>query len=111
MSLQYWFLPAALLVAAIGISIPLSKYLVWIMEGRYHPPRILAWFEKRISSGPQDWKQYCVAFMLFNILIFVFGFAVLSLQPYLGLLRLRSGQAWPCRRGLEARATVQNTCN
>ena len=81
MSLHYWFLPAALLLTAVAISIPLSKYLVWIMDGQYRPPQILAWFEKRLNSGPQDWKQYTAALLIFNLVLFVWGYVVLALQP------------------------------
>lgn len=46
-----WLLPAALIVAAIFASIFLSKYAAWIMEGKYHPPRVFAWFERELDSG------------------------------------------------------------
>ena len=39
--LHLWLLPTALLVAAVLVSIPLSKFAAWIMEGQYRPlPRI-----------------------------------------------------------------------
>src|ERR1700722_11975964 len=78
---ELWFLPTALIVTAVAISIPLSKYLVWIMEGRYKPPRFLAWFEQRLNSGPQDWKQYTAALLIFNLVLFVWGYVILALQP------------------------------
>ena len=34
-----------------------------------------------LRHGPQNWKQYAVALMLFNLVMFVFGFVVLSCQP------------------------------
>jgi potassium-transporting ATPase potassium-binding subunit len=80
-----WLLPISLLVTATLLALPLSRYLAWIMDGRYHPPRILRWFEKRLDSGPQDWKQYTVALLVFNALLFVYGFAVLVLQPWMPL--------------------------
>ena len=48
-------------------------------------PRWLRWIESRLDTGPQNWKQYALAFMAFNIVTFVVGFAVLALQPYLPL--------------------------
>ena len=33
-----------------------------------------AWIESRVDTGPQNWKQYCWAFMLFNVVTFVVGF-------------------------------------
>jgi hypothetical protein len=50
-------------------------------HGRPVPcPRFLAWVEARLNSGPQDWKQYTIALLVFNTMLFVFGFIVL-LRP------------------------------
>jgi potassium-transporting ATPase potassium-binding subunit len=76
-----WLLPALLLLAAIVLSIPLSAYFAWLMDGKYRAPRVLKWFEDLIDTGPQDWKQYVLAMMAFSFALFVFGFVVLCLQP------------------------------
>ena len=76
-----WLLPALLLLTAIVLSIPLSAYFAWLMDGKYRAPRVLKWFEDLIDTGPQDWKQYVLAMMAFSFALFVFGFVVLSLQP------------------------------
>jgi K+-transporting ATPase ATPase A chain len=76
-----WLLPALLIAAAIACSIPLSAYFAWLMDGKYRAPRVLRWFESLVDTGPQDWKQYVLALVVFNIALFVFGFVVLSLQP------------------------------
>jgi potassium-transporting ATPase potassium-binding subunit len=76
-----WTLPVLLLAVTILLSIPLSRYFAWIMDGGYKAPRLLAWFEARLDSGPQDWKQYLIALLVFNTMLFVFGFIVLCLQP------------------------------
>jgi K+-transporting ATPase ATPase A chain len=55
------------------------------MDGRYHPPRWLRWFEQRLDTGRQSWKQYAVSLLLFNTVMFVFGYLVLALQPDLPL--------------------------
>ena len=73
------------LVTTTILAIPLSRYLAWIMDGKYQPPRLLRWFEERLNSGPQDWKQYTVALLIFNTVLFVFGFIVLALQPWMPL--------------------------
>lgn len=83
MFIQVWFLPFALLVEAALISIPLSRYLAMIMDGNYRPLPIMGWFEKRLNSGPQNWKQYMGSLLIFNTVLFVFGFLVLALQPYM----------------------------
>jgi potassium-transporting ATPase potassium-binding subunit len=90
-----WTLPVLLLAVTILISIPLSRYFAWIMDGRYRAPRVLAWFEARLNSGAQDWKQYTVALLTFNTLLFIFGFIVLCLQPIAPLNPLGRGILGP----------------
>ena len=62
-----------------ALAIPLSRYLAWIMDGKYRAPAFLRWMESLCDTGPQNWKQYAVALMLFNLVMFVFGFVVLAL--------------------------------
>ena len=90
-----WLLPLALLVTMVALSIPLSRYAAWIMEGRYRAPRVLRWFEERLDSGPQTWKQYTAALLIFNTVLFVYGFVVLSLQPIMPLNPLGRGMLEP----------------
>ena len=80
-----WLLPISILVTTTILAIPLSRYLAWIMDGKYRPPRLLQWFEDRLNSGPLDWKQYTAALLIFNTVLFVFGFIVLALQPWMPL--------------------------
>jgi K+-transporting ATPase ATPase A chain len=87
-----WILPLLVLALAIAVSIPLSRYMAWIMDGRYRPRPGLRWFEARLDSGPQDWKQYTLALLVFNGLLFIYGFVVLSLQP-----RSTRACSWPDR--------------
>src|SRR5277367_3107529 len=77
-----WFLPISILVVSVAVSYPLGKYLAWIMDARYHAPRPLKWCEDRVNSGPQNWKQYAVSLLVFNIVLYVFGYIVLVLQPF-----------------------------
>ena len=76
-----WLLPLALLVFTTLCAIPLSRYLAWIMDGKYRAPKLLRWFEERLDTGPQDWKRYTAALLIFNGVMFVFGYLVLALQP------------------------------
>ena len=70
-----WLLPALLLVTAIVLSnFPISAYFAWLMDGKYHAPRFLRWFEELIDTGPQDWKQYVLAMLVFSVGLFVFGY-------------------------------------
>jgi K+-transporting ATPase ATPase A chain len=41
----------------------------------------LRWFERRLDSGGQTWKQYAAALLIFNIAMFIYGFIVLAVQP------------------------------
>ena len=85
MTLQTWLLPIAILVTVTVLAFPLSRYAAWIMNGKYKAPRLLRWFESRLDSGQQDWKQYTVAMLVFSAVLFVFGYLVLSLQPWMPL--------------------------
>ncbi len=85
MFMQIWLLPFLLLAAATVIAFPLSRYLTWIMEGKYRPLPVLGWVEKHLDSGQQNWKQYIASLLIFNTVLFVFGFLVLAFQPWLPL--------------------------
>ena len=85
MFMQTWFLPILILVTASVVAFPLSRYLAWIMDGKYRPLAVFGWFEKRLDSGPQNWKQYLGSMLVFNALLFIFGFIVLALQQWMPL--------------------------
>jgi potassium-transporting ATPase potassium-binding subunit len=76
-----WSLPISLMVFTTILAIPMSRYMAWIMDGKYTPPRLFGWFEKRLNSGPQTWKQYAAALLIFNLALFIYGFVVLAVQP------------------------------
>jgi potassium-transporting ATPase potassium-binding subunit len=78
-----WLLPISIIVFTIVIAIPLSSYMAKVMDGKYRAPGFLLWFEKRLDSGPMDWKQYTIALLVFNVALFVYGYIVLSLQPWM----------------------------
>src|SRR5580700_421478 len=90
-----WFLPISILIVTTLLAIPLSKYLSWIMDGQYRPWGPFRWVENRLNNGPQNWKQYTGALLLFNTVLFVFGFAVLALQPRMPLNDLGRGMLAP----------------
>ena len=96
-----WTLPVFIVVATIVLSIPLGYYVAKIMDGRGRAPSILGWVEQRIDTGPQDWKQYAVALLLWNTLTFIVGFLILQFQPYLPLN--------PDHKGMLSPSTVFNT--
>src|SRR6266550_271476 len=82
---QVWFLPALIIGTTVLLSIPVGRYLAWIMDGHYRAPSWLAWFEQRLDTGAQNWKQFTVALLLFNTVMFIFGYIVLALQPRMPL--------------------------
>src|SRR5438309_7242919 len=92
---QVWLLPVLIVGITVALSIPVGRYLAWIFDGRYRAPRWLHWLETRLDTGPQNWKQFCWAFLLFNLVTFLVGFAVLSLQPSLPLNPDQKGMLSP----------------
>jgi len=100
--LHVWSLPILIVCFAVLLSIPVGYYLAWIMDGRYHAPRWLHWLEQRLDTGPQNWKQYVISLLLFNTVMFVFGFIVLQAQGYIPWLN-------PDGRGTLSPTTVFNT--
>ncbi len=82
---QVWVLPLLVYGVTFALAVPIGLYMARVFDGRLHAPRWLRWIESRLDTGPQNWKQYALAFMAFNIVTFVVGFAVLTLQPYLPL--------------------------
>jgi K+-transporting ATPase ATPase A chain len=98
-----WILPVLIVATAVVLSIPVGYYLAWINDGRYRAPRWLRWLESRCDTGPQSWKQYVIALLLFNTMMFVFGYLVLSVQPQVG------ENLNPDGKGMLAPTTIFNT--
>src|SRR5262245_593906 len=92
---QYWLIPTALIAAAVLASIPVSRYAAWIMEGRYRPLPGFRWIETQLDSGRLDWKQHTAALLIFNLVLFVWGYVVLALQPLMPLNPRRLGMLAP----------------
>ena len=80
-----WLFPITVIALPVILAIPLSGYLAPIMDGKYRPWPIFEWFEKRLDSGHQNWKQYTVALLIFNTVLYLFGYLVLWLQPWMPL--------------------------
>ena len=96
-----WLLPIILIVLPIIVAIPVSGFMARIMDGNYKPWPVFEWFEKRFDTGHQNWKQYTVTLLVFNTMLYVFGFLVLSLQPWMPLN--------PRGLGMLAPSTIFNT--
>jgi K+-transporting ATPase ATPase A chain len=98
---QVWLLPLLIVGTTVILSIPVGRYLAWIMDGRYRAPRWLHWLEQRLDTGPQDWKHYVIGMLLFNTVMFLFTFAALQAQALLPLN--------PDEKGTLSPTTVFNT--
>src|SRR5580704_11004095 len=99
--LQVWLLPVLIVGATVALAVPLGRYMAWILDGVRHPAGPLGWAERQLDTGPQSWKQYCLALLTFNVAAFVIGFLILALQPLLPLN--------PDGRGMLAPSTIFNT--
>jgi potassium-transporting ATPase potassium-binding subunit len=104
-----WFLPAALIIFTLIVAIPLSKYITWVLEGQYRPWPLFGWIEKRLDTGPMNFKQYIGALLIFNIVLFVWGFLVLCLQPVMPLNDLHRGMLFPTTIFNTAASFMTNT--
>src|SRR5262245_22710915 len=82
---QVWFLPTAIVAVTVLLSFPMGRYLAWIMDGQYRPRGLFASIERLLNTGPQNWKQFTIALLLFNTVMFIFGYIVLALQPKMPL--------------------------
>jgi potassium-transporting ATPase potassium-binding subunit len=96
-----WLFPLLVLLLTVCLSVPLGLYMARIMDD---PGCLPGWFrrlEQRIDTGPQTWKQYASALLIFNTLLFVLSYIVLSLQPSLPLN--------PGDKGMLAPSTIFHT--
>jgi K+-transporting ATPase ATPase A chain len=96
-----WLLPVLIVGVTVVLSIPVGRYMAKVMESRWQPPAPLRWFEQKLNTGPQDWKQYSIAMLVFSTVGFFVGFALLAFQPWLPLN--------PDNKGMLAPSTIFNT--
>jgi potassium-transporting ATPase potassium-binding subunit len=85
MLVHIWLLPIAILITTTLLAFPLSRFLARIMDGKHEPLPFFKWFEDRLKDTLQNWKQYTASILIFNTVLFVFGFVVLWLQPWMPL--------------------------
>ena len=80
-----WTLPILIVAVSVLLSIPVGRYMAKVMDYSYQPRGFLKWFERRLDTGPQNWKQYSIAMLIFTTASFLVGFAILAFQPWLAL--------------------------
>jgi K+-transporting ATPase ATPase A chain len=102
-----WTLPILIVGISVALSVPVGFYLARVLEGRLRVPGPLRWIEARLDTGPQRWTQYALALLLFNTAMFVVGFVLLALQPYLPLNQ--KDPTFPDGKGMLEPTTIFNT--
>lgn len=80
-----WLLPIIIVGTTVLLSFPMGRYLAWIMDDKYKAPAPFRWVERQLDTGPQNWKKYAISLLLFNTVMFFFGYIVLALQPMMPL--------------------------
>lgn len=82
---------ALIVGSAALLSWPIGRYMKWAMEPANVGAkrlRLESWF-MAAGGGPsrtaQNWKQYVVAMLLFNVVMFTVSFGIMALQQYLPL--------------------------
>ncbi|MGB8432780.1 MAG: potassium-transporting ATPase subunit KdpA [Burkholderiales bacterium] len=74
------------------VSWPLGRYMKWAMDpaapeagaaGRL--TRLFQVLGGSVARPSQDWKQYMLALLVFNVVMFVVSFGIMALQQYLPL--------------------------
>jgi K+-transporting ATPase ATPase A chain len=90
-----WQFPLLVLALTVALSVPAGLWLARVMDDRDCLPRWLRQVEKLFDTGPQTWRQYASALLLFNALLFALGYVVLALQPGLPLNPDRKGMLGP----------------
>jgi K+-transporting ATPase ATPase A chain len=91
--LTYAILFVVLVVGGTALlSWPLGRYMKWAMDPdaseRGAAGLLTSTFQLfggKVARASQDWKQYVVAMLAFNALMFVVSFGIMALQQYLPL--------------------------
>ena len=84
-------IPVIIIAATVLLSWPLGRSLRWAMDPtrRGAVRRRFDWLSARMlgqgAEVDQNWKQYCLSMLGFNLLMFVFVYVVLTTQQWLPL--------------------------
>jgi K+-transporting ATPase ATPase A chain len=116
MTLHVWQL-IAVFVLAVGVTIrPLGGYMAWIFTGQHASIRVLRFFECAFfrltgvdPSSEQNWLNYAVALLIFNLAGMILLFAILTLQAAMPLNPRHLGPMAPDLAFNTAVSFVSNT--
>jgi K+-transporting ATPase ATPase A chain len=84
-------IPAIILGATIALAWPLGRYMRWAMDPvepgpiRTRYENVCAALLGRDTLRSQNWQAYCLSLLVFNALMFVFVYVVLTTQQWLPL--------------------------
>ena len=92
-------LPVFIIGLAAALSVPLGRYMARVLDRAGPRNRVERW----LDTGPQAWKRYCQALLLFNLGLFAFGFLALATQPW------HPAFLNPDHKGMLAPTTIFNT--
>jgi K+-transporting ATPase ATPase A chain len=95
-----WTLPLLITALLVALSIPLGIAMRRILDRDGAANAV----ERIVDTGPQTWKQYAVAMLLFNVAAWLVGFGVLASQPY------HPHFLNPDDKGMLSPTTIFNTC-
>jgi K+-transporting ATPase ATPase A chain len=81
-----WGIPLIVIGACLALCWPLGRYMRWAMDpqgpglGRLRYEAVCRTILGRLAGADQTWKAYCLSMLVFNLLMFVFVYAVLTTQ-------------------------------
>jgi K+-transporting ATPase ATPase A chain len=83
----------ALIVGGTSLlSWPLGRYMKWAMDAEVSRgglaskcDRLFHFFGGRFTAEQQNWRQYMISMLVFNVLMFVVAFGIMALQHVLPL--------------------------
>lgn len=83
-----WALPILLIAGCVLLSVPLGRYMAWAMDAGgigTRLDRLAALAGGRRVGEDQTWRGYLVSMLVFNVLMFVIAFVVLTTHGSLPL--------------------------
>lgn len=92
LAMPNWILPLLILIVAVGIAWPLSWYMHFVFDPNQKSSFMRRWHQGLDlmlggdnATAPTSWAAYGRSMLVFNYVMFVLVFLVLSFQDYLPL--------------------------
>jgi K+-transporting ATPase ATPase A chain len=84
-----WIFPVAALATSAALAVPAGLFVARVMD---RPPTRL---EKVFDTGPQNWKQYALSLLTFNVVLIAAAFMLLAGQHRLPVNPAHKGELAP----------------